>query len=204
MKDKKSVKKKIIMITSILLIVIIVACIGLYKASDYAVTTLFKSLMVQELENQLPQDTTLENSNLQPDIVADTSNTDKTADSTINKISNTDNKKEKQNTIGLIEKNRGNAANQQEIPEETEQAIEIKVDEVVKAIPHKDKRAMLGLITNNISGSDMGHLISLVKDGISNQDIIEAKQVAIQSFTPQQLEEVQAYYYKYAHLVPRP
>lgn len=81
-------------------------------------------------------------------------------------------------------------------------AVQKQAKEIANSIPNKDKSAMLNLVISNLSSSDINYLMSLVLDGVSSSDLTEAKRIAKERFSQDELERVKGYYDAYEYLLP--
>ena len=86
--------------------------------------------------------------------------------------------------------------------DDVKQKLQEQVNQVINKIPAKDKVSMVNLVLGHIDASQINYLASLAADGISSADIEEAKRIARESYSPEQLEKIQAYYNQYSYLIP--
>lgn len=201
-------KRTIIILCTLIGLIIIVGIFSFYTAGNYAYKALFKSMMMQDItetlgtevvntkltEGQLKQlDTILNGENLITAPIAPDSTPSQNTSEPKSEEAGASNSKSKSTSV-----KQNDTINQNQTIEE---AVDAKVNSMISSIPKKDKNAMMRLIIGNINHNDLGYLVGLVMDGISEQDIKDAKQVAIRSFTPDQLEQVKQYYKQYSGLV---
>lgn len=192
----------------ILAVIIAILAIGLGgawitydKVTDYVITNLFESILVEDLTAQGLLD---ENGDITFPVEGDVS-TEQTSGEVANSEEHTpSDEQEAEGVEGQVptpEEDTPSDTTPTPSPSISAQDIQDRVKEIVKSIPTKDKTAMMKLVTQNISSSDIRYLSGLVSDGsISGADMAAAKQVALRSFNEEQLEDVKYYYSKYIGL----
>lgn len=192
----------------ILAVIIAILAIGLGgawitydKVTDYVITNLFESILVEDLTAQGLLD---ENGDITFPVEGDVS-TEQTSGKVANSEEHTpSDEQETEGVEGQVptpEEDAPSDTTPTPSPSMSAQDIQDRVKEIVKSIPTKDKTAMMKLVTQNISSSDIRYLAGLVSDGsISGADMAAAKQVALRSFNEEQLEDVKYYYSKYIGL----
>lgn len=198
MKNKKKLKKTIIILSVIIVSLIGIGTVSFYMIGDY----IFKSILESYVEKQI-------NSGIE-DIIKDIEvgqelvekqQTVQQGELKEDKGSTTEGEKEQidPNTaskIGLTKSN-GEAMTKEEV----KVAVNEKVKEVSKDVPVKDKINMTSIILKNLSQEDISYLTSLIIDGISSSDLAEAKAIARSRFTKEEIEEIYIYYQKYQDML---
>ena len=201
-KDKKKLKITIISLCVFLLVLAGVGITGFYIAGDYLFKTLLESYVEEQITNQLEasiDSMIAEDEELQ---TADAQGTERepgqTADAQGTEAGQTTagtNGQAGEGTPG--EKPKAKKMTKEEI----KQVVKEKTEAINDAIPSKDKLAISQLIFGNLTPEDIRYLTSLAADGISKEDMAEAKKIAKARFTEEQMKDVQAYYKQYADVV---
>lgn len=86
--------------------------------------------------------------------------------------------------------------------DQVKEELKEQVTQVIKQVPTKDKNTMMNMALSNLSMSDISYLAGLATDGMSGKDLAEAKDIALQSFSQEELEKLKAYYDEYSYLIP--
>ena len=191
-KDKKKLKITIISICVFLLVLAGVGITGFYIAGDYLFKTLLESYVEEQITNQLEASI---DSMIAEDEELQIADAQGTAAEPGQAASGTDGQASGEGTPSQKPKAK------KMTKEEIKQVVKEKTEAINDAIPSKDKLAISQLIFSNLTPEDIRYLTSLAADGISKEDMAEAKKIAKARFTEEQMKDVQGYYKKYADVV---
>lgn len=83
------------------------------------------------------------------------------------------------------------------------EVVQKAADKIEEGISRDDKDRMLSLIRSKLSSSDITYLAGLLKGGLSGQELSDAYHLAVDRFTPKELEEVRMYWHRYKSQIKR-
>lgn len=196
-----SKKKKIGISIAIIILLLVGGAACVYtQITDYVIANMFEAILMEDLEAQgiLEVEEKAAGTLEQSQVVDGNQSTQPSGASG---QSTTSDEAKEEAAVGAdasTTKSGGDSGLTQPTVRPSRVDVEARVKQIVKDIPIRDKNAVMRLVAQNISSSDIRYLSGLASDGnISGGDIAEAKAVAIRSFTPEQLEDVKYYYYKY-------
>lgn len=84
---------------------------------------------------------------------------------------------------------------------ENKDIINQKTENKAIKIDNSDKNRIMQLILKKLSREDISFLLSLLKDGLTEEEKEKAKFIAYNKFSAEEIEEIKKLYYKYKHLL---